>query len=105
MGSGDPRAPQNERLGIMTPKEAVAIAKQQLVDLFAGENLLPPTLEEIWFDDGQASWVVTLGVRRADDDGKIMGRLGLKDIKVVRISNADGGIVSIRDRFAEVATP
>ena len=85
----------------MTPKEAVASAKLHLAELLAGEGLLPPTLEEIWFDKKEKSWVVTLGILRQDDSGKVLGRLGLRDLKVVRILDKDGSMVAVRDRLNE----
>ena len=86
----------------MLPKQAVAAAKQQLVDIFAGEGIAPPTLEEIWFDQDEKAWVVTFGIRRIDDAGKVIDRLGLRDLKVVRISDQDGSILAIRDRLSDV---
>ena len=34
----------------MEAKEAVAAAKKHLVEIFEGEAIEPPTLEEIWFE-------------------------------------------------------
>jgi hypothetical protein len=84
---------------MLQPKEAVAAAKKQLIEIFSGEGIAPPTLEEIWYDEVEQVWVVTLGVRRVDQAGKIVDRLGLRDYKAVRVSDKDGSVVAIRDRF------
>ena len=48
----------------MDAKQAIALAKRHLTDLFAEELTSPPTLEEIWLDEAKNEWSVTLGVRR-----------------------------------------
>ena len=83
----------------MAPKEAVTAAKDIFLEL-VGEA---PTLEEIWFDDKRHEWCVTFGIRRRTINtvGNIMGAVQsreLIDYKVVRISDADGTFVSIRNR-------
>jgi hypothetical protein len=90
----------------MEPKEAVTIAKKHLVEIFSGENLLPPTLEEIWFEPDEGVWNVTLGVRRLigeDNSNSVGTRLGLTPLpqyKLVQISEKDGHVISIKHRFS-----
>lgn len=86
----------------MEPREAVAAAKKHLIDIFAGENIEPPTLEEVWFDAKDQTWAVTLAVRRKGAAGSVIDRLGLHDLKVVRIADKDGRVVAIRDRLNDI---
>ena len=88
----------------MEAKQAVDIAKRHILDLFSDESIAPPTLEEIWLEPSEGVWLVTLGVRRPFGMDTAASRLGLSqlpDYKVVRVSDADGRPISVRDRLAE----
>jgi hypothetical protein len=87
-------------------KQAIKMAKEHVATLFMDELQTPPTLEEIWLDDMQDEWCVTVGVRRAsstvrsnirDSLAGIPPRL-VPDYKVVRVSRATSEIRSLRNR-------
>ncbi len=83
----------------MEPREAVALAKKHLLEIFSEEKIEIPSLEEIWLDEGSNEWCVTLGLRQADISFR--DPLGLRTnikYKTVRISNRDGKPVSIKNR-------
>ena len=92
----------------MEANEAIAIAKGHIAKMFAGELTSLPTLEEIWFDDLQDEWCVTIGLRRPGNQvireglGDLLSGKSriLPDLKVVRISNAPGKFPKIIDREA-----
>mgnify|MGYP001156639380 CR=1 FL=1 len=85
----------------MKAKEAVAAAKKHLIEIFSGEDIEPPTLEEVWLDNEDKTWAVTFAVRRKRSALSVTDRLGLRDLKVVRISDKDGSVVAIRDQFRD----
>ncbi len=83
----------------MEPREAVALAKKHLLELFSEEKIDAPSLEEVWLDESANEWCVTLGLRQADI--AFRDPLGLKTnikYKTVRISDRDGKPVSIKNR-------
>ena len=90
----------------MDAKNAIAVAKQHVADVFGDELTSPPTLEEIWFDERKKQWFVTLGVRRSSNHVEkdfLRDPLGgrnrvLPDYKVLRIADKDGSIVSMQIR-------
>jgi hypothetical protein len=84
----------------MDAKEAVAAARAHFAELFSEKS----TLEEIWFDDGDDCWFVTMGVQRPYQPAANIFNLG-KDhpsevtvYKVVRIDNKTGKPSSIKNR-------
>ena len=97
----------------MNLKQAVAAAKDHFVAAFADEGNLKPTLEEVWFDDMEKVWHVTLGTRRPDPyspTGPLSDPLGLRELgltadhivyKEVRVSDVDGKVLSIKIRLPE----
>ncbi|MFA5949420.1 MAG: hypothetical protein WC807_03980 [Hyphomicrobium sp.] len=86
----------------MDAKEAVAAAKAYFEEVFSEK----PTLEEIWFDSTEDVWCVTLGRRRMLEEKttsfidiyKGTPLREITDYKVVRLSNKDGQIKSVRLR-------
>lgn len=100
----------------MDVKQAVAAAKTQFIAAFADEGEQRPTLEEVWFDDSDKVWHITLGTRRRNPYGEDLTTgddpLGLRasgflrdpiSYKEVRISDVDGKVVSIKIRLPERA--
>ncbi len=100
-GSTDPET------GEIDVKRAVSIAKAYVREAFEDElGGAVPTLEEVWFDDEDNVWVVTVGVRHRD----VLASLPLSalsfmreikrvvDYKTVRVSARDGKPLSIRLR-------
>ena len=74
----------------MNLKEAVAVAKQQISDLFAPE--IPGNLrqEHFLYDDHLAVWSVTMGF-------VLRGQPETRRYKIVRVSAADSSVLSVRD--------
>ena len=81
----------------MGPKEAVGVAKHHILDLFADEGIVNVGLEEIETEGDY--WKITIGFSRRWDSGigSILGGSG-RAYKVLRISEKDGQILSVRDR-------
>lgn len=84
----------------MDVKQAVAAAKAHLLDVFGAEMMSDPRLEEVWFDEGERVWCVTLGFYRKPDElmSKVAGSFSTYDYKVVRLEGVDGKPRSIRNR-------
>jgi hypothetical protein len=76
-------------------KEAVAVAKRQVSDLFAD----PPQamrLEEYLYDDHLGVWSLTIGFALSGSPHEAAN--SSRGFKIVRVSQADKSILSIRDR-------
>lgn len=86
----------------MNVKEAVAIAKSYVADLFGPEGAENIGLEEIEPDADNGDWVVTIGFSRPwDRSGPIFASVGAaprRTYKIVRISAVDQKVVSVRNR-------
>ena len=80
----------------MDLKEAVAVAKQQINDLFAADAPENVRLEAFLYDDHLMVWSLTIGFARSSrtEDSNPQTR----SYKVVRVSEADKSVLSIRDR-------
>ena len=100
--------------GTLTPeavinvKEAVQTAKEHVVDLFDGEDIDFVGLEEAVFDDESNQWLITIGFSRPWDRPKTLaGALRehplKRSYKVVRIDDADGRVISLKDRILTAA--
>ena len=75
----------------MDAKQAASAAKAHLVDVFAGELPSDPRLEEVWFEDAERVWCVTLGFfRKPEEVLKAAGTYSTFDYKVVRIEDVSG---------------
>lgn len=84
----------------MNVKDAVAVARKYVSDLFADDILSPPNLEEVWFDEAEKAWAITLSLHRKPRAG-LMDVLGLKSelvYKTIRVRDWDGEPVSIKNR-------
>lgn len=86
----------------MDLKAAITTAKQHLMDVFVDESVTSPQLEEVWFDEVQSQWCVTLGFWRKPTNPMI-GVLANRDYKVVRIDALSGKPISIRNRDLSAA--
>jgi hypothetical protein len=90
----------------MDVKEAVAIAKQCINEIFSGEQIADFGLEEVEFDDESGIWLVTFGFSRPWDvrvQNPIAATFGpginkKRDYKLVRISDSDKKLISIKNR-------
>jgi hypothetical protein len=91
---------RTERVCRMDVKEAVALAKQYLAEVFVGEPIKNLGLEEVEFDDNSGIWCVTIGFSRPwDTPGTIATMFpGQRDYKVVRISDSDKKMISVKNR-------
>lgn len=88
----------------MDVKLAVKIAKTQVVDLFADEEIVDIGLEEIRLDDTAGIWTVTIGFSRPWDQKNALtaalgeGRPG-RSYKVIHLADTDGRMVALEDHF------
>jgi hypothetical protein len=84
------------------PKEAVAIAKSYVAELFADEQPSDIGLEELDFEDRSHRWRVTIGFARPWDRTTgvtdLLGRTLHRAYKVVTIADRDKRILSVKDR-------
>jgi hypothetical protein len=87
----------------MDVKHAVDIAKKYVGELFVQEGISNLGLEEVEFDEQMGEWRVTVGFSRPwDSIGGIAGFATQpnprRSYKVVRISDASGLVVSVKNR-------
>ncbi|MYB48922.1 MAG: hypothetical protein F4X72_06575 [Dehalococcoidia bacterium] len=88
----------------MDVKAAVKIAKTQVADLFADEEIVDIGLEEVEFDDSVGIWIVTIGFSRPwEQKNALTAALGegrpSRSYKVIRLADADGRMVALEDHF------
>ena len=78
----------------MNLKEAVAVAKQQVSDLYAPEIPENVRLENFLYDDHLMVWTMTIGfaLPRADEETS-----PARNYKIVRVSEANKSVLSISD--------
>ena len=84
----------------MEAKEAVQAAKNYVADLFADERLVDLGLEEV--EMGQdGCWRITVGFSRAWDRSvhSVLSGNGTRSYKVLRVSDSDGRVLSVKDRM------
>jgi hypothetical protein len=79
----------------MDLKEAVAVAKQQINDLFAADAPQNVRLEAFLYDDHLMVWSLTIGFAHSSHEDS---NPQTRSYKVVRVSEADKSVLSIRDR-------
>lgn len=90
----------------MDVKQAVALAKQHILELFADENLSNMGLEEIEFDERSSEWHVTIGFSRPWDEPRtaLASLSGMavprRTYKVLRISDGSSQVLSVKEREA-----
>jgi hypothetical protein len=87
----------------MDLQEAVAVAKQQINDLFAADAPRDIRLEGFLYDDHLMVWSLTIGFALANRAQQALTSAGTsigdaRGYKVVRVSEADKSVLSIRDR-------
>ena len=75
----------------MDLKEAVAAAKRQIGETFAGNAPRDLRLDGFVYDDHLMVWSLTIGFAPPGDPGT--GRIS----KIVRVSEANKSVLSIRD--------
>ena len=83
----------------MDLKEAVAVAKHCIEDLFAAESPRDVHLEGFLYDDHLMIWSLTIGfVLSSDAPDALTSARRARSYKVVRVSEADKTVLSVRDR-------
>jgi hypothetical protein len=88
----------------MDVKEAVALARRYLQEVFAEEEFINLGLEEVEYDDAQHLWSITFGFSRPWDDnsrGPVATMLGAskrREYKVVKIDDLRSKAVAIKNR-------
>ena len=92
----------------MDVKEAVHTAKEYIVDLFDGEDIDFVGLEEVEFDHEADQWLITIGFSRPWDRPKTLSAALREDplrrsYKAVCINDADGRVISLKDRVLTAA--
>jgi hypothetical protein len=83
----------------MDLKEAVAVAKRQIDDLFAAEAPRDVRLEGFLYDDHLMVWSLTIGFAlSARAPGALASAGDARSYKIVRVSEADKSVLSIVDQ-------
>ncbi|MCI5157714.1 MAG: hypothetical protein D3906_04600 [Candidatus Electrothrix sp. AUS1_2] len=97
----------------MNVKEAVKLAKEHIIDLFAEEDIRDLGLEEVEFDEEAKEWFITLGFSRPWNEPESLNSMARavaqfrsdplrqRSYKVVRISDDSlHRIISVKNREA-----
>lgn len=89
-------------------KEAVAVAKSYVANLFSEEGLTNIGLEEVQYKDDVDEWYVVIGFSRPWDEAPRLNALAAlanaestrakRTMKVVRINNQSHKVVAITNR-------
>ena len=92
----------------MDVKEAVAVAKTYLIDLYVGEEIADVGLEEVEFDQMSKQWSVTIGFfrpwnRTLSNAFALASRASERSYKVLRIDDGTGEVKSLKDRILTAA--
>ncbi len=85
----------------MNVKEAVARAREYVLDLFSEDGISNLALEEIEFDEGSGEWRITLGFSRPWEHplgGSLMTHQPRRSYKLVRIADQSGAVLSVKNR-------
>jgi len=88
----------------MDVKEAVALARGYLKEVFAEERIVHLGLEEVEYDDAQHLWSITLGFSRPLDNisqGTVAAMMGVpqrREYKVVKIDDRNKRAIAIKNR-------
>jgi len=92
----------------MNVKEAVKLAKEHAIDLFAEESVKNLGLEEVYFDEGANTWSVTIGFSRPWDEPRssfaaLAGQMlyPKRSYKVILISDGNAKVISVKNREVE----
>lgn len=92
----------------MDVKQAVAVAKQHVLDLFAEEKVTNLGLEEVEFDEQTREWIVTLGFSRPwDEPRNALAALAQtpyirRTYKVVQISDPLERVLAVKSHKEKV---
>jgi hypothetical protein len=84
---------------IMDLKEAVAVARRQISDLFASDAPRNIRLEGFLYDDHLMVWSLTIGFDPVNHAAEAsMPIRQPRSFKIVRVSEADKSVLSVSDR-------
>jgi hypothetical protein len=90
---------------VMDVKEAIALAKGYVSDIFSGESISGLGLEEVEYDDYDNQWKITIGFNRSNIMPKTVienvtgNAVARRDYKVITIKDQDGKVVSMKNRL------
>ena len=87
---------------IMDVKQAVQMAKEHVVEIFADEPIENVGLEEVEFDELNKVWAVTIGFSRywgRPRDNIIRALDTERAFKIVRIEDESGRVQSVKHRI------
>ena len=93
----------------MDVKEAVQTAKEHVVHLFEGEQIVNVGLEEVEFEETSKRWRITIGFSRPWDlKGPLVAALverspTQRTYKVLRIDDDTGNVESLKDRLLKAS--
>lgn len=96
----------------MEVKEAVQVAREYVVDVFADDEISNVGLEEIEFDDRSDVWKVTLSFLRPSGTmskldfvapGLNRGQNVRRSFKTVNVDDDSGRVISIKHRVLDAA--
>ncbi len=92
----------------MDVKEAVAVAKGYVTQLYVGEEITDVGLEEVEFDQLSNQWSVTIGFfrpwnRTLPEALALARRASARSYKVLRIDDNSGEVKSLKDRILTAA--
>ena len=83
----------------MDLKEAVAVARQRIDDLFAADAPRDIRLEGFLYDDHLMVWSLTIGFALANHaQDSVIPAPQPRSYKIVRVSEADKSVLSVKDR-------
>jgi hypothetical protein len=83
----------------LTVKQAIAIAKDFVVDVMADEGPTNVGLEEVRFDDQAGNWLVTIGFSRPWNAGPLAAwSNSRRDYRMITVSDADGRAMAMQLR-------
>ena len=90
----------------MEVKEAVRLARDHIMELFAPEGISSVRLEEVVFDDEDDIWKITIGFMRPEDSTKSslvnplsdMFNLRERVYKSVHIRDSNGHVIAVLNR-------
>lgn len=82
----------------MDLRDAVEIAKLHIGDLFAADILQNVRLESFLYDDHLMVWSLTIGFALSRGRGEgLPAPAPTRNYKIVRVSEADKAVLSVRD--------
>ena len=82
----------------MDVKQAVQVAKDQIIILFGEEEIMNVGLEEVELDD-EGHWRITIGFSRPWDRnvGSVLSGGNSRSYKMIVIRDEDGRFLSVKD--------